>query len=357
MDAPDALGSHTVGYVSFQAVDPAREDRTMRVDVWYPAEPDDGSARPARYALAPLIYLVSDVALEQPPIEAGSTHPLLVFSHGYGAINTQSVELMEALASHGFIVASPEHTGNAQPTGLTDTFDEAAANRVPDVSFVIDRMLARGNDPTDLFAGGLDEARIGVIGHSFGGMTAIGMAAGWAGAPPDPRVRAIVPISAVVDASAQSEPRDSPNAGFTPEALASISVPVMLIGGTADIDVLPVNNELAFAQMTGAPVVYKVDVLGATHTHFANICTLGNLLLALGITQETWPSLGAEELVPLYETTCGPDALPIEEASRLLNLYSVAFFRRHLFGEARYERFLTEAYAAGEPNAELSVRR
>ena len=50
-----------------------------------------------------------------PAVPMNAAHgSLLVFSHGYRAINTQSTDLMEALASHGFVVASPEHTGNAQ---------------------------------------------------------------------------------------------------------------------------------------------------------------------------------------------------------------------------------------------------
>jgi predicted dienelactone hydrolase len=75
-------------------------------------------------------------------VSARSAQTLLVFSHGYQGINIQSFELMEALASHGFIVISPEHTGNAQASP-TDTFDEAASNRAPDVSYLIDRMFAR----------------------------------------------------------------------------------------------------------------------------------------------------------------------------------------------------------------------
>jgi predicted dienelactone hydrolase len=88
---------------------------------------------------------------------------------------------METLASHGFIVIAPEHTGNSQSSG-EDTFDEAAANRVPDVSFFIDTMNRRNHDPDDMFYQRVKTDGVGVVGHSFGGMTAVGMAAGWAGA-------------------------------------------------------------------------------------------------------------------------------------------------------------------------------
>jgi predicted dienelactone hydrolase len=262
---------------------------------------------------------------------------------------------MEALASHGFIVISPEHTGNAQASP-TDTFDEAASKRVPDVSFLIDMMFARNRDPEDPFYGRIDEESVGVVGHSFGAMTAIGMASGWAGADPDPRVTAIAPISAVIDGDLQSDERQSPNAGFTEEELASITVPVMLIGGTEDINVPIGNNELAFAQLINAPQVYKVDVIGATHNHFAAICPIANTLIDSGLGPEVWPTIGAEDLIEPYETTCGPDVLPIEEATRLQNLYVVSFFKWHMLNASGYDRYLTTEFANTEPGVTISVR-
>ncbi len=356
IDPPDLLGSFGVGHTSFTPVDEGRADRSLLVDVWYPVDAEDAQDSPrTSYPLAAGIGLDSEVAVDDLPVSARQDQPLLVFSHGYGGINTQSVELMEALASHGFVVASPEHTGNAQAS-LTDEFNEAAANRVPDVSFVIDEMLARNQDPEDEFFDRIDESRVGVVGHSFGGMTAIGMAAGWAGAAPDPRVAAIAPISAVIDPELQSDIRSGPNAGFDPQQLASIGVPVMLVGGTEDTTVPIANNEIAFEQITNAPRVYKVDVVGATHTHFANICAIGNLLIELGLGREVWPEIGAEALLEPYEVTCSPDSFPIAEATRLQNLYVVSFFKRHLLDEEGYDQYLENDYADREPAIVFSVK-
>lgn len=353
VDSPDALGPFAVGHEQLRAIDSARNDRSILVDLWYPVDDDDaeGGVQTFYPLSGPTIGLDSKVARDDVPVSAREGQTFLVFSHGYQGINLQSIELMEALASHGFIIASPEHTGNAQASP-TDTFDEAAANRVPDVSFLIDWMIARSLDPGDAFYQRIDEESFGVVGNSFGASTAVGMASGWAGAPADARVKAIVPISVVIDGEMQLDDRPSPFAGFSEEQLASIVVPVMLIGGTEDVNVLIGNHQIAFDQMINAPRVYKVDIIGANHFHFQAVCTFGELLLGLGIEQEQWP----EALIEPFNAACAPNVFSIEEASRLLNLYVVSFFRRFMYDEVGYDRFLTTGYADTEPAIDLSAR-
>ena len=351
---PDQLGELAVGHSTFTVVDQARDGRSLLVDIWYPVDRADAEGVELRqYTLSGLLGPVSDVALADPPVSRRRGRKLLIFSHGYRGINTSAVGLMEALASHGFIVAAPEHTGNAQQSP-TDSFDEAAANRVPDVSFLIDEMIRRNRDPEDVFHDRLDEGHVGVLGHSFGGMTSIGMAAGWAGAEPDPRVAAILPMSAVIVPELQSDQRDSPNAGFTASQLERIAIPTMLMGGSEDVDVFPENNDVAFEQIINAPRVYEVEIIGANHTHFANVCWIGSYLISIGITEDKWPALGAADLVEPYDATCGADAFPIEEAERLINLYSVAFFKRHLLGQSGYDAYLSDEAAEREPYVEFT---
>lgn len=341
-DNPDTPGTWAVGHFLFEATDSARDNRTLKVDVWYPVDSEDATF--GGYRTYPMLWwlgITSDLAIANAAVSAVEDRTLIVFSHGYRSNSIQSAPLMETLASHGFIVVSPEHTGNAQ-VSPTDTWDEAAAKRVPDVSFIIDTMITRSNDPGDVFYGRIDESAFGVTGHSFGGHTSMGMVVGWAGADPDPRVAAVAPISGQMD--------------LFEVDLPSVNVPVMLLGGTLDTAVPITQNDLGFS-LIPAPV-YQADVIGATHTHFANICAIAKFLIVdLGIRMELWPLVGAEALIEPYLETCSPEALPIDEAHRLQNLYVVAFFKRHLLGLTDYDLYLTQAYTdANEPNASFKAK-
>ena len=334
---PRDLGPYAVGHSVFDATDPAR-DRTLRTEVWYPVDPDDAVGEPTFYDFQFLgLGLVSPVAIEDAPITADTWRPLVVFSHGSCGVSFQSTPLMEHLASHGFVVVAPNHKGNTVNEclgGGGDPFAVSAADRPADVSFLIDLFLAKTMDPDDAFFARVNPFAVGVAGHSFGGYTAIAMATG-IDAPslglhvePDPRVRAIAPIAPASEFFSDAE-------------LASIRVPMFLLGGTID-DTTPIEpNTTRPWELASARPIYRADLIGAGHLHFANACAIGQALLDFGV-----PERQIGNYVPGYDDTCGADDFPIEEAQRLESFYVTAFFKRTLLHDDRYDAFLSPDYAA-----------
>ncbi|HEX3062236.1 MAG TPA: dienelactone hydrolase family protein [Usitatibacter sp.] len=130
------------------------------------------------------------------PAVHGGPHPLVVFSHASGFHRRQSTFLCAHLASHGYVVAALDHSEVVAPE-LRRREGESAqqkdarirgwiANRVPDVRFLIDRMLDRAFLDPSMHP---DPGRIGLAGHSFGGWTVL------ATPESDERVAAIVAMA------------------------------------------------------------------------------------------------------------------------------------------------------------------
>ena len=326
---PGADGPYGVGIATFTAADPARPGRELTMDVWYPSDRGTSSGSPATLDL-----LVTDIALpgvrRDVDVATGERFPLVVFSHGSGGIRFQSWFLLQALASQGYIVVAPDHAGNTSLdllTGTTDPFQVVAGNRPRDVSFAIDQMLARSSDPTDPLAGAVDGSRIAVAGHSFGGFTALAIAGGYDGLPPDERVDAIIPIAAASGLLSDAE-------------LAAVDVPTLLLAGVSDETVpLDVAAERPWAEISGSPA-WRVDVDRAGHNSFTNVCDLRDALIDAGLP----PTLLAF-LVSQAEEGCAPSLIPIEDAHRLTVQYALAFLRTTIGHDSRWQRYLSPQWA------------
>jgi hypothetical protein len=115
-------------------------------------------------------------------------YPLIVWSHG-GVSSPQDIELMEFLASEGFIIAAPAHADSAEQrssggaNGLAGSGHPLGfVNRGADASLALDRVA---NLQAALGAGyAIDASRAVIGGHSLGGLTAMEIAgADWALTP------------------------------------------------------------------------------------------------------------------------------------------------------------------------------
>src|SRR2546426_4850803 len=126
-----------------------------------------------------------DVMVWKPPQREVNKAPLIVFSHGFHGCNTQSTFLMRALADAGYLVVAPNHKDAGCVNGLRGRpeagFARASAwnsstyqDRRDDVNGLIDAL--RGDSA---WSSQIDWARIGLVGHSLGGYTVLGLAGGW----------------------------------------------------------------------------------------------------------------------------------------------------------------------------------
>lgn len=106
--------------------------------------------------------------------------PVVVISHGLGDTRSSFLNAGEHIASYGFAVVLPEHIGSnsdhkqAMYRGLeSETFLASEfLNRPLDISFLLDELDQQ--NATD-YQGQLDLNRVAVIGHSFGGYTALAL--------------------------------------------------------------------------------------------------------------------------------------------------------------------------------------
>lgn len=144
------------------------EDGDLTVKAWYPST---STAIEDIAYLAPVRMFGPDGdpmpfygrAVEDAAPDTSGSHPLVVLSHGFGMTPEWYHPLGEHLASHGFVVLAPEHV---EYDWFTDVVP-ATVQRPLEVSQTID--LAE----TGILDGAVDTGSIAVIGHSYGGTTAL----------------------------------------------------------------------------------------------------------------------------------------------------------------------------------------
>ncbi|WP_018505575.1 alpha/beta hydrolase family protein [Parafrankia discariae] len=344
--APDEPGPFAAGYQTVTVSDPARPGRILTTSIWYPgtlAPPGPAALSSvaassvarypvARYPVAPGVDVLSASAHGEIPVAPGR-FPLVVLSHGSAGSRVQLAYLAEALATHGFVVAAPDHPGDTMietAEGRQAPLAELASDRLLDVSAVISA-FTKENRPLSRMVRA-DE--IAVLGFSFGGLTSVVSTVGFLRAPADPRVRAVVGIAPATEVVPAGE-------------LDRVRVPTLLVGGGGDL-VAPVerNAGRTFAGLHGAHPRYLVTVTGGTHNSFTEICAQ-----AAAVRDRPVPEGVRVRLEVTAEMTCRPPAVDIERAHRLTTYYTVAFLERRLLGVTAYDSFLTPAAARRFPEA------
>ena len=330
-------GPHPVGNARFLL--PAG-DRELWVEVWYPADASATElaaqghpiaefvpAGPDRVAFEDLLAglspagqigtrLQTSSALDAAPAPGGPW-PVLVSSHCFNCVRFSMFSVAERLASHGFVVAAPDHTGGTLFDKLkgdsADLGEDFLQVRRADLGLVLDAVLDANATAVPAPLRGLaDPARVGVYGHSFGAATAGRLA------QEDPRVRAALPIAAPVE-----------NPLFPNTHVADIHVPMLAILAEEDNSIGKLGNNLIgnnFAAQN--PPAWLLRVRDAGHWNFTDIC---------GLTADF--SAGCGEGTRQTDDTAFT-YLDIAIGRGIASAYTLAFFDLHLRDNAAARDYL-----------------
>lgn len=330
LDEAGTPGPYAVGLRTLSLTDSGDSGRSFSVDVWYPVDAaDTAGVANAEYSFIPGLGYTSEVSFTDAPAADGS-FPLVVYSHGSGGFRWVATFFTEFLASKGFVVAAPDHTGNTAIDGFTGGSVDSptnANNRPGDVTDTIDAVLAASDDASGPLAGRVDASSIGLTGHSFGGFTALASVSGHTNAVgstvPDPRITALVVMAPYTLLLSDDE-------------LAAVDVPTMMISATDDLTTpIETNTERAWELISGRPLV-RIDVTAAAHNSFTDLCELREAVAELPDVSEAI----TDALAAQAGQACSDGALASVEVHRITNSYAAAFLIDQLTGSTTYAAVL-----------------
>ncbi|MCL6435628.1 MAG: alpha/beta hydrolase [Leptolyngbyaceae cyanobacterium HOT.MB2.61] len=341
---------------------------TSRKSVANPPETAPAQTRPVPTVLdgrvIPVDIYLPERILPEPPGPA----PVVVISHGLGSNRNTFTYLARHLASHGFAVLVPEHPGSnskqleALVRGIVSEVAEPAEfiDRPLDITYLLNEIERQAESDLTL-KGRLNLEKVGVIGQSFGGYTALALGGApinikqlqsecqdlentfnlslllqcRAGALPlgqfqtalqDNRIKAVIALNPITSAV------------LGQNGLGQIQVPTMIVTGNADTVAPALLEQIKPFTWLTTPDRYLVMMDGGTH-----FSVIGGFD-------------AATSGVSLPVEVVGPNPAI---ARRYINALSLAFFKTYIAGEATYQPYLSAAYSnvLSEPFMPLSLVR
>lgn len=313
---PNQVGTRTI------ALDDGR-----RVVVWYPASDAAADTPTETFDIASLLSPELQAKIEpdlRPQYEIGAhvgadpatdgPYPVVLFSHGYAGFPEQSADLVTHLASWGFVVIAPDHVERSL-SGLLGVAAKGVTPREdPEVlSASLDAAIADAESETSQLHDLMDLDEVVVAGHSAGASAA------YLTASSEKRVKAFIAYSVGTgrpDEDGMVAERPVPD------------VPGMVMLGTADGIIEPEQSVKVYDGMK--PPKYLVEIEGAGHLVFSDICLIGKDQGGLvQLTKEAGLDLG-DDLLRLASDGCEPDKTDPADSFAAIDHFSVAFLRYEL---------------------------
>jgi predicted dienelactone hydrolase len=353
---PDILNTKEGGPV-------ARYDRTLTIEVWYPATLGAGQKAGGEYrvvtrdpSVAATLYgkAVRDAA----PVASDGAFPLVIVSHGYPGNRYLLSHLCENLASKGFVVASIDHKDSTYDD--QKAFGSTLYNRAFDQLFVVNEMDRLGRPgSTSFLSGRVDAGRTGIVGYSMGGYGVVNVVGGGytkasetlANAPPnrllaergaanpeyqkgiDPRIRAAIAIA----------PWGMPAGFWDADGLKGVRTPIMFVAGSLDDVAGYEKGTKAIYQAAVNADRYLLTYINANHNAGAPIPAPAETY-AYSEALKSFPFSHYADAV--WDTT---------RMNNILDHFATAFFGIYLKGEADKAAYLDGTWKGFKPRTAVGL--
>jgi len=338
----DVLGTKEGGPV-------ARYDRTLTIEVWYPASLAPGHSPGGVYRTvardpARATELHGRAVRDAPvPAPAPGGYPLVIISHGYPGNRYLMSHLAENLASKGFVVAAPDHPDSTYAD--QNAFASTLYNRPLDQVFVLeelDRLSRPGSG--SVLAGVADVSRTALIGYSMGGYGVLNtLGAGFSdtavagqNAPPNrllyDRAASNPAFAKQPDARIKAAIAIAPYGGATgawdSDGLRAITTPVLFVAGGADDVVGYEKGVRALFLAATRSDRYLLTFLGGSH----------NVAAPIPAPAEAWSYSGALKAFPFMHYEDG--VWGSVRSNNILQHFATVFLSIHLKGESDKQAYL-----------------
>jgi dienelactone hydrolase len=332
-------GAHGVGTVQFTVSDTAR-GRDLTVQAWFPTDASSADTPIEQLESEPTRTRYSDLLATAPACPSRSLpvalaaqpgagpFPVVALSHCHACTRLSNATTAIRLASHGFVAVAVDHAGDTLWEKLDGTeapIDSAELEiRAADVRVVLDA-IAAGGTPVSASA---DLARVGVLGHSMGAVTAGRVA------QLDARIGA---------AAALCAPMENPFVAGV--ELDELMVPLMFVVAVEDNSITELGNNFVrdnFDEARGP--AYKLEIPEAGH----------------------WSVSDLDGLVPMFKAGCGDGIRQTDDqpftyldpptGRAIAASYATAFFKAALLDEAGARAYVETASSSFDVALDVAHR-